>query len=269
MSGALVPAVKRAFIQESGETLMSRKDIIARRFSNSVLTYDANAALQETVAARLAAFLPGAGEPRVLEIGCGTGLFSRHVLTRYPRGRLLFTDIGLDMVFRCRENLAAASGRGAETTFATMDGDRPAVAQGFDLVASSMTLQWCDDPRRTLENWRRLLNPGGRVVFATIGPGNFPEWRETLENLGEPVGLLDVPALDGVVREESITARYGDATGFLRALRDTGARQPRPGYRPLSATALRRALAVFDRRHGGCVTWRIVYGVLDAPSPRK
>ncbi|MBT3071558.1 methyltransferase domain-containing protein [Rhodomicrobium sp. Az07] len=248
---------------------MSRKGIIARRFSESLLTYDANAALQETVAARLAGLLPDASEPRILEIGCGTGLFSRRLIARYPRGRFLFTDIGPDMVSRCRENIAAESKRGAETMFAAMDGDCPAVATGFDLVASSMTLQWCDDPRRSLESWRRLLKPGGRVVFATIGPGNFPEWRETLASLGEPVGLLDMPALDGVVREESITAEYGDAAGFIRALRDTGARQPRPGYRPLSATALRRALAAFDRRHGGCVTWRLVYGVLDAPGAAK
>ncbi|MBJ7533804.1 methyltransferase [Rhodomicrobium vannielii ATCC 17100] len=247
---------------------MSRKGIIARRFSESVSTYDANAALQETVAARLAEFLPSANAPRVLEIGCGTGLFSRHLLARYPRGRFLFTDIGPDMVSRCRENMAAAGERDAEMTFAAMDGDRPAVSTGFDLVTSSMTLQWCDDPRRSLDNWRRLLNPGGCIVFATIGPGNFPEWRETLESLGEPVGLLDMPPLDGIVREETIAAEYGDAAGLLRALRNTGARQPRPGYRPLSASALKCALAAFDRRHGGCVTWRIVYGVLSAASAR-
>jgi len=243
----------------------SRKTIIARRFSDSVSTYDANAALQETVAARLAEFLPPACEPRVLEIGCGTGLFSRRLFARYPRGRFLFTDIGLGMVAQCRENLASqieGSSAGAERAFAAMDGDRPAAAPVFDVVASSMTLQWCDDPCGSLESLRRLLKPGGRVVFATIGPANFPEWRDTLESLGEPVGLLDMPALQGVVREEAIAAEYGDAAGFLAALRATGARQPRPGYRPLSPVALRRALTAFDRRHGGCVTWRIVYGVV-------
>ena len=56
---------------------------------------------------------------------------------------------------------------------------------------------------------------------------------------------------------------YKSAENFLKMLKDTGARQSRPGYRPLGPAVLRRACEVYNRTYHGVVTWHIVYGVLD------
>ncbi len=56
----------------------------------------------------------------------------------------------------------------------------------------------------------------------------------------------------------------GGALSFLRAMKSVGGVTPRPGYRPLAPGALRRAIRALDARHGGRVTWHIVYGGLTA-----
>jgi malonyl-CoA O-methyltransferase len=134
----------------------------------------------------------------------------------------------------------------------------------FDLIAMAMTLQWFADPIAGLERLRGLLAPGGTLLFATIGPQGFPEWRSALAEEGLPDGLVPMPDLPGLVREEWPMVDYGTALSFLERLRGIGATTPRPGYAPLSAGGLRRALRRLDREFGACVTWHIVYGRLEA-----
>ena len=73
--------------------LSNRSAAIAQSFGARAASYEENADLQRTVAKRLACLLPQLAAPRVLELGCGTGLFSRHLLARYPDGAFVFTDL--------------------------------------------------------------------------------------------------------------------------------------------------------------------------------
>ena len=66
--------------------LSNRSAAIAQSFGARAASYEEHADLQRTVAKRLARLLPPLAAPRVLELGCGTGLFSRHLLARYPTG---------------------------------------------------------------------------------------------------------------------------------------------------------------------------------------
>ena len=88
--------------------------------------------------------------PRVLELGCGTGLFSRHLLAHYPDGTFVLSDLAPSMVEQCRRNLASG-GRG-HVRFEVMDAARPTVDGPFDLIATSMTLHWLADPVRRAEH---------------------------------------------------------------------------------------------------------------------
>src|SRR4029079_19075136 len=89
--------------------LSSRSAAVAQSFGARAETYDEHADLQRGVAGRLARLLPQLDAPRILELGCGTGLFSRHLLARYPDGRFLFTDLAPSMVEQCRTNLRGAA----------------------------------------------------------------------------------------------------------------------------------------------------------------
>ncbi len=237
---------------------MLHKSLVSRRFSGSVRTYDSNSSLQNVVAGRLCDVLPAGEADAILEVGCGTGVLTRHMIRRYPGCHFLITDISPEMVYCCRDKYSNLP----NLSFAVMDGDRLATEYKFDMVASSMCLQWSGDPLRSIQRQLRNTKPGGAVAFAAIGQNNFPEWRETLNRLGEPAGLIQMPELPGVVREERILVDYGCAENFLAALRATGAQRPRPGYRPMSPTMLRRACAAFNGSYAGRITWHIVYGLL-------
>ena len=88
--------------------LSNRSAAVAQSFGARAATYDEHADLQRGVAERLARLLPQRASPRVLELGCGTGLFSRHLLARYPDGTFLLTDLAPSMVEQCRRNLEVA-----------------------------------------------------------------------------------------------------------------------------------------------------------------
>jgi malonyl-CoA O-methyltransferase len=235
---------------------MLRKTIITRRFSNSTSTYDCNSALQNAVAERLCGLMPKENVKHILEVGCGTGNFTRHLIDKYPNARLAITDISEEMLMLCAGKYKNIDG----LKFEVMDGEHVVTDRAFDIIASSMSLQWFDSPIEGIARQRAKITPSGSVVYATLGPDNFPEWRNTLETLRMPAGLLQMPQLPGCIFEERIQVDYGSAKNFLAVLKATGAHQPRAGYRPLGPSALKHACAEFDRLYAGRITWHIVYG---------
>jgi malonyl-CoA O-methyltransferase len=241
--------------------LSNHSAAVAQNFGARAATYDEHADLQRGVAERLAGLLPQRASPRVLELGCGTGLFSRHLLARYPDGAFLLTDLAPSMVEQCRRNLEVASKQCV--SFDIIDAARPTAEGPFDLIATSMTLHWLADPAAALQTLRKLLAPGGVLIYASISGQSFPEWREVLEEQALPSGLLDVPELPGIVDEERIVADT-DALGFLRRMKAVGGLTPREGYAPLPPGRLRRAIRAADKSHAGRITWHIVYGRLAA-----
>jgi len=238
-----------------------RSAVVGRSFGARATTYEDHADLQRAVASRLAHLLPAHTRPRVLELGCGTGLFSRHLVERYPDGELVLTDIAPSMVEQCRRNLDGLAP--ARARFGVMDAGRPTLDGPFDVIATSMTLHWLADPIEAIGRWRCLLAPGGTLVYASVGPESFGEWREVLDAQGLPSGLADLAVLPGAVEHERVVVD-ASTLGFLRRMKSIGGLTPRDGYRPLSPGMLRRAIRAADTRHGGRITWHIVYGRVEA-----
>ena len=112
--------------------LSERGAKIAARFGGSAGIYDRHASLQARVARRLGALLPASRAPRVLEIGCGTGFFTQHLLRRYPDGDFLITDIAPEMLAICRQRVTI---NGRALHFALLDGEVDA-ANGVQLAAA-------------------------------------------------------------------------------------------------------------------------------------
>jgi malonyl-CoA O-methyltransferase len=239
--------------------MLSRRSAeIADSFGARAQSYEQHAGLQRAVADRLAKLLPQLERPRVLELGCGTGLLSRHLARRYPDGIFVLTDVAPAMIAECRRNIAPT--RAAHVSFEVVDAGEAAGHAHLDLIVSSMTLHWLADPAASLEKWRRRLAPGGVILYATLGPDSFAEWRSALAAEGLPSGLGPIPTLPGVVEQERLTPDI-DSLSFLRRMKAVGGFTPREGYTPLPSGALRRAIRAADAS-GGRITWHIVYGRL-------
>jgi malonyl-CoA O-methyltransferase len=245
-------------------TLRMRPDrsaAIGRSFGARATSYEDHADLQRAVAARLASLLPAHPRPSVLELGCGTGLFSRHLAQAYPDGDLVLTDIAPSMVEECRRNLDGLDP--TRVRFGVMDATRPTLDSSFDVIATSMTLHWLADPIAAVGRLRRLLAPGGTLVYASVGRESFGEWRQVLDAQGLPSGLPDLPVLPGTIEEERLVVDAG-TLAFLRRMKSIGGLTPRDGYSPLTPGMLRRAIRAADAHHDGRITWHIIYGRVEA-----
>ena len=242
--------------------LSRRSAAVAASFGEAAQSYELHAGLLRAVADHLAQYLPELRQPRVLELGCGTGLFSRHLISRYPDGSFVLTDVAPAMIAECRRNLAPA--KTAYISYEVMDAGEAGGHAGLDLIVSSMTLHWLPDPVASLKRLEKLLAPGGVLLYATLGFESFAEWRAVLAELGLPSGLAKIHGVPGVIEEERVFPDQ-NALAFLQRMKAVGGLTPHEDYAPLSAGALRRAIHVADAKFGGRITWHIVYGRLNAP----
>jgi malonyl-CoA O-methyltransferase len=158
------------------------------------------------------------------------------------------------MVESCRVKFSDAS----NMRFAVMNGEKIDVTPySFDRIASSMTIQWFENPSKTLEDLLLCLKPDGIMHYATTGCDNFMEWREHLAQRGLDCAQRQMPKkLPGMYREELIIRDYKSGRGFIDMLRKTGADAPKPDYVRPAPRAFLEAVDSFD----GKVTWHIISG---------
>ncbi len=225
--------------------------------------YDRAACIQASVAEGLAATvaeLPLASSPRTLEVGCGTGLLTQALCTRVPLGPMLVTDIAPGMLARCRARIGVPD----DATFAVMDGERPALVPGFDLIVSSLAAQWFVDLEGALGRLAGLLRPGGLLAVTTLAAGTFREWDAARGGHASSPAYPSLEALRGMrfdgcateIRLDLVREAHADGTAFLRALRAIGADTPADPAATRSPGALRRALRAFDAQ-GASVTYAV------------
>lgn len=254
--------------------MIGRKQAIARRFGRAAADYDRFAPVQRLAAERLAQRILSAGlpqHPRILEIGCGTGLLTECLAARLPQADWTITDFSADMLRRCRSRLPPPS-PGSSRHFIAMDAEAPAVGAGFDLICAGLVMQWFEDRRTALRGLAGLLNAGGLLAVSTLCAGSFTGWRAAIDAEGASVAMPEHPALDvlqaawpsggvGHWQAETMLDCHARGIDFLRGLRAIGADLPRPGALPLDPLTMRRVLRRFESGHGAIADYRIGYGL--------
>lgn len=216
------------------------------KFSDKADHYESHAFIQADLAAWTAQWLdrldplPGPA----LEIGAGTGLFTRHLVSWHPD--IIATDASAAMVALGKENVPSA-------TWDLQDAwtSRPGPWGG---IFSSSLLQWCPAPRQVFTNWCSQLAPGASMLHGFFLEGTLEElrrispeclavqflhsgkWEASFKGAG--FDLLDV---------EVCQVQYGFPSGIdlFRFLHGIGATL---GPRRLTPSALRRVIEECDRQ---------------------
>lgn len=98
---------------------------------------------------------------KILDVGCGTGELS-----------LLFAEMGYKVtgIDISRQMLKTAKtkaeARGADITFGEGDAENPPFdISSFDIVFSRHLLWTLPNPKKAVENWKRVLRKNGKVVI--------------------------------------------------------------------------------------------------------
>src|SRR4029077_14329966 len=97
----------------------------------------------------------------VLEVGCGAGVD----LARFARGgaTVAGVDLAASAIDLARANFEQ---QGLQGRFEIADGERlPFADNSFDLVYAHGVVQYTANPRRLVEECRRVLKPGGDAIF--------------------------------------------------------------------------------------------------------
>ncbi len=253
-----------------------------RAFERAADRYDEAAALQREIGRRMLSRLDyvrlQAGT--VLDAGAGTGEACDDLLRRYPRARVIALDFALPMLRR-----AGRRGRILRRPHCLCaDVERlPLAGACVDLIHSNATLQWCNDLEGALREFRRVLRPGGLLMFSTFGPETLWELREAwaevdgavhvapfydMHDIGD--ALLRVGLADPVMDVDRMTVTYDTVDGLMRDLKLLGAHNVTRG-RPKGLTGrgrmqrMRAAYARFRRDGRLPASYEVIYGHAWAP----
>jgi malonyl-CoA O-methyltransferase len=255
-------------------------------FSSAAATYDSAAVLAREVGARMAQRLdlvkiaPG----RVADIGCATGDGIRELQRRYPKAQGLALDFALPMlhaVRRATPRLQRIMGRGPRLLNADVRA-LPLAESSLGLVWSNLMLHWLDDPLPAFLELHRVLEVGGLLCFATLGPDTLKELRSAAAKVGAGDAtrrFLDMHDLgdmlvaagfgDPVMDMEMITLTYAGPRAFLADQRHLGVRDGllgEQGWRDW-----RRVFGAWGRDGEGRLpaSFEIVFGHAWKPEPRQ
>lgn len=262
------------------------KRLMRRAFERAAHSYDQAALLQREVSQRLLERLDlvKLAPAVVLDVGCGTGNGTRALARRYPEARALGLDIAQTMLQVARQGdtwwrrkLAFLSG--SVPQYIGGDLERlPLPTASVNLLCSNLALQWCDDLPAAFAEFRRVLAPGGLLMFSTFGPDTLRELRQAFSGLdghthvnrfmdmhdvGDELSYagFSTPVMD----MEFLTLTYTDLMGLLRELKAIGAHNVTRG-RGLGLMGKRTwqaMLANYEklRRDGRLpATYEVIYG---------
>lgn len=214
---------------------------VRRSFSGATSHYDTHAELQREIGRRLLAHLDYTKiEPQtILDIGCGTGFYTRLLTEKFKKSDIFAYDLSEAMVNHTQKKQPRRwpwQGK-----FYPAIGDAVALPfknASFDLVTSNLAMQWVPDAARMMKEMRRVLKPGGLILFSTFGRRTLLELKQTLASINSKhtnsvLPFPDVMSLGNLLSGTAVempvtdadlfTLTYADTMGLVRELKGIGA----------------------------------------------
>ncbi|OZB19697.1 MAG: malonyl-[acyl-carrier protein] O-methyltransferase BioC [Marinobacter sp. 34-60-7] len=159
------------------------KQAIARGFGGASATYDSASRLQKHMGDAMLAALVVDRPESLLDLGCGTGWYTRKLTERFPGAIVTGADLSPGM-------LRQAAGSGiARARWLQADAEAlPLADRSMDLVFTNLMIQWSHHPEAVLAECRRLLRPGGVLAMSTLLDGTLDELKQawSVADPGQP-----------------------------------------------------------------------------------
>ncbi|MDL5361059.1 class I SAM-dependent methyltransferase [Halalkalicoccus sp. NIPERK01] len=144
-------------------------DRLAAGYDREGDTKPANAYLERPATLSL---LPNVEGTYVLDAGCGAGHLTKALSDR--GATVVGLDVSHEMLTYARERIPDA-----DFVQADLGSDLPLIDDGFDGITSSLAFHYIKDWESLLRELRRILRPGGWVVFSVQHPhADFEEYGD-------------------------------------------------------------------------------------------
>jgi len=208
---------------------------VRRAFDRAADKYDQYAVLQNEICKRLLEKLEVVriAPEFILDAGTGTGSAVPGLHQRYSKANLVALDLSENMLGKTSRH--GSFFRSPHLVCADIE-QLPFVDNTFDLVFSSLSLQWCNDLNAALLEARRVLKPGGLFVFSTFGPDTLKELRYSWSKVDESnhvnrfidmhdIGdaLMQDGFVEPVMEAEVLTLTYNSVDQIMHDLKAIGA----------------------------------------------
>lgn len=210
------------------------KGTVIRNFSRYAHLYDKYADIQRLAAGKLIDRLNGSKFENILELGCGTGNYTRLLKDRFGHASIKAVDISAEMI-----GIAARKLRKSDIEFIVCDAEYIELSERQNLITASSVFQWFEDIEGAIAKYKKTLVDDGVIAFSFFGPSTFQELNISL---GRALNSsLDVSsrnffgkkALEAIlkrhlrevaVEEVIVKERYPSLMELLNKIRYTGAR---------------------------------------------
>ena len=138
-------------------------------FGKNFSTYDENAIIQKKVAENLTNFISKKFNnqkfDKVIELGCGTGIFTREFLKKIE-----INEIDLNDCFNTRDYFKEINYKNF-----ICDDMNEAIIKNYDIVISSSSFQWIEDLEKLIES---ISKKSEKLAFSIYIDGNLKEIAE-------------------------------------------------------------------------------------------
>jgi ubiquinone/menaquinone biosynthesis C-methylase UbiE len=105
----------------------------------------------------------------VVDVGCGTALFTIDLARHFAAAEVVGVDISEPMLRIARKRARGPSPAFVQGSVYAL----PFADRSVDVVTNSISYHWYLEPRRALGEIRRVLRPGGRLLLATVATRRF------------------------------------------------------------------------------------------------
>jgi SAM-dependent methyltransferase len=170
---------------------------------------------EKRIARLLLALSPGDG---VLDVGCGTGNFTRDFARSVgPDGLVVGLDVSQTMLARAVHDTEAASLD--QVAYVRGDAaDTPFVDDSFDAVCCFAALNLFAEPYAALDSFTRVLTPGGRLAIFTSARGRSVALRsmETVIRARSGMNMFERDELVDALLERGFTDIRQRLTGMTQ-----------------------------------------------------
>ena len=199
---------------------------IKKAFNRSQLSYDEHCMVQQYSGEKLLSLIRNNSiMPRILDLGCGTGLMTQKLATAFNYHDFHALDIANQLLVKARERLLPFHIHTYEADFNHL----PDYAEPFDLIFSNMSLQWSTNLHTTLSNLAALLSSSGLLAFSIPLAGTFAELHPhfSLNNfidLASFTQQLNELHYDSVIaHQEKLTLQFENTLSTLQSIKHVGA----------------------------------------------
>ena len=188
------------------EQVMSKwaktKELIIKKFSKYAKSYDKYAAIQKKLAQELVKLMPDKPATDILDIGCGTGTFTKLLRDKYKSSHITAVDISPQMIEVAKSKLKD------KVDFVVADAEEIEEKKQYDLIASNATMQWFSNLDKTLAKYKSMLKKDGAIAFTIFGPLTYHELSWVMEDVTNKKMVINSRKFLGKAELESMLKKH-------------------------------------------------------------